>query len=106
MAEGNGKRLINPVLTFLKRPAPAPIKGGGKNEKDIRQSRLATQRKKLSESFDGFMLEAKKIKHMETKPILLLVCLVIHTHPPGPRKIYFQASLVVELSRPPLTDIL
>lgn len=62
MAEGNGKRLINPVLTFLKRPAPAPIKGGGKNEKDIRQNRLATQRKKLSESFDGFMKEAKKIK--------------------------------------------
>lgn len=62
MAVSNGNTQINPILHFLKKPAPSAIKGGGKTEKDVRQSRLATQRVKLSETFDSFIKQADKIK--------------------------------------------
>lgn len=72
MAVNNGKPLINPVLHFLKKPAPSAIKGGGKNEKDIRQSRLATQRAKLSKAFDSFVKQADKIKTHANKTHIIV----------------------------------
>lgn len=71
MAVVNGNKLINPILTFLKKPAPAAIKGGGKGEKDIRQSRLGSQRIKLSESFDNFIKNADRIKMHDNKTHLI-----------------------------------
>jgi hypothetical protein len=72
MAEGNGTKPINPILTFLKKPAPAAIKGGGKGEKDIRQNRLAAQRKKLSASFESFIEQAEKIKTHDNKTHIIV----------------------------------
>ncbi|MGV8887074.1 MAG: hypothetical protein ACOH2P_03205 [Pseudomonas sp.] len=72
MAVGNGNKPINPILTFLKKPAPAAIKGGGKGEKDIRQNRLASQRKKLSESFESFIAQADKIKTHDNKTHIIV----------------------------------
>jgi len=72
MAEGNGKPLINPVLNFLRMPSPTAIKGGGKGEKDIRQNRLATQRKKLADSFDSFSKKKRNIKFHGNKTHLIV----------------------------------
>lgn len=64
MVERTGVPLLNPVLTFLKAPAPSTVPGGGKNEKGIMYSRLEQQRAKLSSSFDGFSkAEAKVPSH-------------------------------------------
>ncbi|MFC4864014.1 S8 family peptidase [Pseudomonas sp. MAHUQ-62] len=72
MAEGNGKPLINPVLKFLRKPSPTAIKGGGKGEKDIRQSRLDAQRIKLSNSFDLLAKKENEIKYHANKTHLIV----------------------------------
>lgn len=58
MAEGNNQGVVNPVLNFLRTPAPAGITGRGKS--NIKQDRLSFQREKLSSSIEN--LEKAKIK--------------------------------------------
>lgn len=72
MAANNGTPLINPVLNFLRKPAPSAIKGGGKNEKDVRQNRLLAQRAKLSEAFDSFSKQVGEIKTHANKTHLVV----------------------------------
>lgn len=62
MAQRNqGKPLLNPVLSFLKQPAPKTVQGGGKNEKGIVTLRLGKQRKILSDALASLANQKKTI---------------------------------------------
>ena len=45
-----GKPLINPVLSFMRKPSPSTVTGGGKSAKNIVNARLQLQQEKLSNS--------------------------------------------------------
>ncbi|MBS9424630.1 S8 family serine peptidase [Photorhabdus caribbeanensis] len=67
MAEGVRSPLLNPVLSFLDKPVPNTVSGGGKNSKDIIWARLDAQKKKLSKELrhisedDGIVSHSGKI---------------------------------------------
>ena len=68
MAVGNeGKPLLNPVLTFLKKPSPKTVQGGGKNEKGIVHARLSVQRNNLSRALKDLSQRRNELKQHNGK---------------------------------------
>lgn len=68
MAMGNeGRPLLNPVLTFLRKPSPKPVQGGGKNEKSIVHARLGAQRSSLYKTLKDLSQKRKELKQHNGK---------------------------------------
>ncbi|MBS0969132.1 S8 family serine peptidase [Nissabacter archeti] len=63
MATGNRKPTINPILSFLEKPTPKGITGGGKNATGINWSRLDAQKKVLSENLNSIQNDKEIISH-------------------------------------------
>ncbi|WP_033736016.1 S8 family peptidase [Pantoea sp. Sc1] len=63
MATGNGKATINPILSFLEKPVPKGVTGGGKNADGISWSRLEAQKESLSESLKDIQSDEELIPH-------------------------------------------
>ncbi|MDD0974267.1 hypothetical protein [Pseudomonas fontis] len=54
MAEGNGKPIINPVLSFLRVPSPSAVKGGGKGKTIFARVGLMPKEKNYQEALSYF----------------------------------------------------
>lgn len=63
MATGNGKATINPILSFLEKPVPKGVTGGGKNADGISWSRLEAQQESLSENLKDIQSDKELIPH-------------------------------------------
>ncbi|EKP4475190.1 S8 family serine peptidase [Cronobacter dublinensis] len=64
MADGNnGKKVFNPLLSYLEEPTPKAINGGGKNADGVQWDRLDIQQEALSESLKSIRENKSIIAH-------------------------------------------
>ncbi|AMO49171.1 Hypothetical protein AKI40_2782 [Enterobacter sp. FY-07] len=63
MADGNRTPLLNPILSFLEKPTPKAVNGGGKSAKGINWTRLDAQKKSLAENLTAVSKNDRIVTH-------------------------------------------